>query len=154
MSDKAYKTLLGILFDRFPVKEEALTNARLEADKSGIPLEEVLVAQGTVPAPVMLLAKAEYLEMTPISLEGFQLDASLVEMIPRATWVQLKMLPLCKTGKLLTVAVGDPFNIMGIENLKTQIEYQIFPVIADPKDVLGALEGSAKESAIGLEDIL
>jgi type IV pilus assembly protein PilB len=139
---------------RFQVPEDALMTAQAEAEKSGAPLEEVLVSQGVVPASVMLLTKAEYLEMTPISLDGFQIDQSLVEMIPRTVWAQLKMLPLCKTGKLLTVAVADPFNIMGIENLKTQIDYQIFPVIADPKDVLGALEGATKENAIGLEDIL
>ncbi len=154
MSDKAYKTLMEILLARFPVQDDAMLAARAEAEKNGTPLEEVLVNQGTVPAPVMLLAKAEYLEMTPISLEGFQIDQTLVDMLPRTTWAQLKMLPLCKTGKLLTVAVADPFNIMGIENLKTQVDYQIFPVIADPKDVLGLLEDSKKDHSIGLEDIL
>jgi type IV pilus assembly protein PilB len=154
MSDKAYRTLMEVLSTRFQVPEEMILAARTESEKSGSPIEEVLVNQGAVPPSVMLLAKAEYLEMTPIRLEGFQLDQSLVDMLPRTTWAQLKMLPLCKTGKLLTVAVADPFNIMGIENLKTQVDYQIFPVIADPKDVLGALEGATKDNAIGLEDIL
>lgn len=145
---------MEVLAARFRIPEDAMIAARTEAEKTGSPVEDILVSQGVVPAPVMLLAKAEYLEMTPISLEGFQIDQSLVDMLPRTTWAQLKMLPLCKTGKLLTVAVADPFNIMGIENLKTQVDYQIFPVIADPKDVLGAMEGATKESAIGLEDIL
>jgi type IV pilus assembly protein PilB len=92
--------------------------------------------------------------MTPVSLDGFSPDSSLVELLPRSTWIQLKMLPLCKTGKLLTVAVADPFNIMGIENLKTQIDYQVFPVIADARDLLSSLEGAAKESSVALEDIL
>lgn len=153
MSEKAYRTLMEILFARFPVSEAAIATARPEAEKNGTPLEEVLVAQGSVPAAVLLLAKAEYLEMTPISLDGFLIDQSLVDILPRATWVQLKMLPLCKTGKLLTVAVADPFNIMGIENLKTLVDYHIFPVIADPKDVLNVLEGTNKGST-GLEDIL
>ena len=154
MSDNAYKTLMEILLARFPVQEDALIAARTESDKSGTPFEDVLVSQGAVSAPDMLLAKAEYLQMTPVSLDGFRVDNSLVEMLPKATWVQLKMLPLCKIGKLLTVAVADPFNIMGIESLKTQIDCQIFPVIADQKDLLALLEGSSKNSAIGLEDIL
>ncbi|MGE4489545.1 MAG: GspE/PulE family protein [Kiritimatiellales bacterium] len=154
MSEKTYRTLLEVLQERHPVEEDALLSARTEAEKSGTPLEDILVSQGLVPAPVMLLAKAEYLEMTPVSLDGFHPDSSLIEMLPKATWAQLKMLPLCKTGKLLTVAVADPFNIMGIENLKTQTDYQIFPVIADVKDLLGALEGAAKDSSIALEDIL
>ena len=126
MSDKAYRTLMEVLFARFPVQEDALMAARAEAEKSGTPFEEVLVNQGAVPAPVMLLAKAEYLEMPPISLDSFRIDTSLVEMLPKATWVQLKMLPLCKTGRLLTVAVADPFNIMGIENLKTKSTVRFF----------------------------
>jgi len=154
MSDKAYRTLMGILLERFPVPKEAMDAARTESEKNGTPIEEMLVTLGTVPSSILLLAKAEYLEMTPISLDGFLLDSSLVEMLPRSTWAQLKMLPLCKTGKLLTVAVADPFNIMGIENLKTLVDYHIFPVIADPKDVLGALEGSNKGGSTGLEDIL
>jgi type IV pilus assembly protein PilB len=154
MSEKAYRTLMEILFARFPVPEAAIEAARPEAEKNGAPLEEVLVTQGAVPAAVLLLAKAEYLEMTPISLDGFLIDQSLVDILPRTTWIQLKMLPLCKTGKLLTVAVADPFNIMGIENLKTLVDYHIFPVIADPKDVLSVLEGSNKGSSTGLEDIL
>ena len=154
MSEKAYKTLIEILLDRCPVAEEVLAEARSESLKSGVPLEEVLVAQEAVPASVMLLSKAEYLEMTPFSLLGFELDTSLIDLLPQAMWAQLKMLPLCKTGRLLTVALADPFNIMGIENLKSQIDYQIFPVIVDEKDLLGALESSTKDSAIALEDIL
>jgi type IV pilus assembly protein PilB len=154
MSETAYKTLIEILTDRYPVPHEVLSAAREETAKSGLPIEDVLVKQEAVPATEMLLAKADYLEMTPLSLEHFHLDSSLIELLPRASWVQLKMLPLCKIGKMLTVAVADPFNLMGIENLKSQIDYQIFPVVVDEKDLLGALESGSKDSAIALEDIL
>lgn len=145
---------MEILLARCPVSTEALETARGESLKSGAQVEDLLVEQGAVSAPIMLLVKAEYLEMTPISLDNFTLDDSLMELLPRATWLQLKMLPLCKTGKMLTVAVADPFNIMGIETLKSQIDYQIFPVIVDEKDLLGTLESTGKDSAIALEDIL
>ena len=154
MSETAYKTLIEILTDRHPVPDEVLHAAREEAAKSGLPIEEVLVNQDAVPAPDMLLAKAEYLQMTPLSLDHFQIDSSLLELLPSASWVQLKMLPLCKVGKMLTVAVADPFNLMGIENLKSQIDYQIFPVVVDEKDLLNTLESGSKDSSIALEDIL
>ena len=154
MTEYAYRTLMEILLDRHAVPEEALAAAREEATKSGAPIEDILVAQGAVPAADMLLAKAQYLEMTPLTLDNFQLDASLVELLPRATWVQFKMLPLCKIGKMLTVAVADPFNLMGIESLKSQIDYQIFPVIVDEKELLSTLEDGTKDSTIALEDIL
>lgn len=154
MTDHAYRTLMEIVQDRCPVPDDVLTDARAESQKSGAAVEDVLVSLGAIPAEEMLLAKAEYLEMTPVSLDNFQLDLSLIELLPRPVWVQQKMLPLCKVGKLLTVAVADPFNLMGIEKLKTQIDYQIFPVIVDEKDLLGTLESSSKDSAAALEDIL
>jgi type IV pilus assembly protein PilB len=145
---------MDIIMERCPVPEDVLQDARLESQKSGTAIEDVLVDSGAVPPDEMLLAKAEYLEMTPVSIKNFQLDNTLLELLPRAVWIQQKMLPLCKVGKLLTVAIADPFNLMGIEKLKTQVDYQIFPVIADAKELLGSLEESNKDSAIALEDIL
>ena len=154
MTENTYRTLIEILLSRHPISEEVLNEAREESKKSGDPIEDVLVAQDVVPATDMLLTKADYLEMTPLSLTNFQLDNSLIELLPRPTWIQLKMLPLCKTGKLLTVAIADPFNLMGIEHLKSKIDYQIFPVIVDEKDLLNILEGSEDDSSAALEDIL
>ena len=154
MTDNTYRSLMEIIQDRCPVPDDALAEAQAESVKSGTAIEDILVNIGAVPASDMLLAKAEYLEMTPVSLENFHLDQSLVDLLPRAVWVQQKMLPLCKIGKLLTVAIADPFNLMGIEKLKTQIDYQIFPVVADEKELMGSLEDSNKDSAIALEDIL
>ena len=154
MSDKAYKTLIDLLTARCPVPDETMETAREEAAKSGTPLEDVLVEQEAVPSDEMLLAKADYLEMTPLTLAHFQTDSSLIDLLPRPTWGQLKMLPLCKVGKRLTVAVADPFNLMGIENLKSQIDYDIDPVVVNEKDLISALESGSEDSAIALEDIL
>jgi type IV pilus assembly protein PilB len=154
MKDNAYRTLIDILLEHCPVPDEILAEARIQSQKSGTAVEDVLLELGAVPAPDMLLAKAAYLELTPIHLEHFRVDPALMELLPRATWAHLKMIPLCKTGRLLTVALADPFNIMGIETLKSQIDYQIFPAIADEKDLMAVLESANKDSSLALEDIL
>jgi len=154
MTEAIYKSLIDVLLERFPVPDEELNKARAEADAKGTALEEALVEASLVPDSAIVLAKAQYLEMPPLTLAGFLPDGDLVDLLPRQIWAQLKMLPICKTGKLLTVAVADPFNIMGIENLKMQIDYQIFPVIVDEKELIGVLENVNKDSALALEDIL
>ena len=154
MTEAIYKSLIDVLLERFPVPEEELDKAREEADAKGIALEEALVQSSLVPDSASVLAKAQYLEMPPLTLAGFQPDDNLIDLLPRQVWAQLKMLPVCKTGKLLTVAVADPFNIMGIENLKMQIDYRIFPVIVDEKELISVFESVSKDSALALEDIL
>ncbi len=154
MTEAIYKSLIDVLLDRFPVPDEELNKARAEADTKSIALEEALVEASLVPSSAIVLSKAQYLEMPPLTLTGFLPDNDLIDLLPQQIWAQLKMLPVCKTGKLLTVAVADPFNIMGIENLKMQIDYEVFPVIVDEKELIGVLEGFNKDSAMGLEDIL
>jgi type IV pilus assembly protein PilB len=155
MSETSYKTLLEILTHQFDVEEDALESARSESKRSGKPTEDILVEQGIIPASGALLAKAAYLKMPAISLENFQPDPELIEILPRTNWAQMKMLPLCKTGRMLTVAEADPFNIMGIEKLKSMIDYEIMPVAADPQELLRTLEQmAADDTSAGLEDIL
>ncbi len=154
MTEAIYKSLIDVLLERFPVPDEELNKARAEADTKSIALEEALVEAGLVPNSAIVLSEAQYLEMPPLTLTGFLPDGDLIDLLPRQIWAQLKMLPVCKTGKLLTVAVADPFNIMGIENLKMQIDYEVFPVIVDEKELLDVLELVNEDSAIALEDIL
>jgi type IV pilus assembly protein PilB len=154
MTEAIYKSLIDVLLERFPVPEEELNSARAEAESKKISLEDALVEANLVPSSAIVLAKAHYLEMPPLTLVGFEPDADLVDLLPQQVWAQLKMIPICKTGKLLTIAVADPFNIMGIENLKIQIDYRLFPVVVDEKELVGILETINKDSAMDLEDIL
>jgi type IV pilus assembly protein PilB len=154
MTEAIYKSLIEVLLERFPVPEEELNSARAEAESKKISLEDALVEANLVPSSAIVLAKAHYLEMPPLTLVGFEPDADLVDLLPQQVWAQLKMIPICKTGKLLTIAVADPFNIMGIENLKMQIDYRLFPVVVDEKELIGVLETINKDSAMDLEDIL
>jgi type IV pilus assembly protein PilB len=154
MTEAIYKSLIEVLLERFPVPEEELNSARAEAESKKISLEDALVEANLVPSSAIVLAKAHYLEMPPLTLVGFEPDADLVDLLPQQVWAQLKMIPVCKTGKLLTIAVADPFNIMGIENLKMQIDYRLFPVVVDEKELIDVLETINKDSAMDLEDIL
>ena len=155
MNNKHHHTLTDFITKRHPISPEALEEARIEAKKNGTAIEEVLLSKENVLPSDLLLARAEYLEMTAISLKEFSPDDVLMDLIPKAEWMHLKMLPLCKTGRMLTVAVADPFNIMGIENLRTQIELDIFPVVADEKELLSIYESLVSTSDIAdLEDVL
>ncbi len=154
MTEAIYKSVIDVLLERFPVPEEELGKAREEAVAKDVSLEDILVESGLVPAAALVLSKSQYLEIPPLSLDGFTPDNDLVEILPQQVWTQLEMLPVCKNGKLLTVAVADPFNIMGLENLKMQLDYDVVPVVVDEKDLLDIWEMISKNSAKGLEDIL
>jgi len=86
MTENSYRTLMEILLAHCPVSDEAMEAAREEAIKSGTQVEDLLVTQGAVPAPVLLLAKAEYLEMRG------RVEGTRVTEIPGSPEVKLEKL--------------------------------------------------------------
>jgi len=153
MNAKHYHTLTDVILKNHPIDAEILEEVLAEKNKTASSIEDILLSRELISETDMLLARAEYLEMSPINLSGFSPDENLIDLIPKKEWIRLKMLPLCKTGKLLTVATADPFNIMGIENLKSQTGLSISPVVASETELLSIFEGLTEASA-GLEDVL
>ncbi|MFO7870729.1 MAG: GspE/PulE family protein, partial [Kiritimatiellia bacterium] len=109
-----------------------------------------------VPAAEMTLAVSEYLNIQPINLAHFVPDAELVDMI---SWEALKRhqaVPIAKTGRNLTVALGDPFNILAQDELQTLTGLEVTPLVASEKDVEEVLLRSRgdKTDAIDMEDVM
>ncbi len=155
MNASHYHTLTDVILKNHPLDSDVLDEIYAEKSKTGTSIEDILLSRELVSETDLLLARAEYLEMSPINLSGFSPDEILIDLIPKPEWIHLKMLPLCKTGKLLTVATADPFNIMGIENLKSQIGLSILPVVASETELLSVFESLVDAStAAGLEDVL
>ena len=70
-----------------------------------------------VKAVDMTLAFSEYLKMPPISLAHFNPDPTLLELIPRDTMAKRLAIPIARAGRALTVALGDPFDLIAIDEL-------------------------------------
>ncbi len=150
----AERSLYSTILRRCTIDEAVLKEIREKAHESDASFEKMLIEKQVVSATEMVLALAEYLDMRPISLAGFTPDPTLMELLSKAIWEQLKILPLAKTGKLLTVAMGDPFDILGIESIQAKTGMDVMPVVAAEKEIQGVLGHFTKEPAKALEDIL
>ena len=146
--------VIDILLRRKAVKVEALEEIREEAELTGTRLEKVLVQKNLVSGVDIALALSEYLSIPPISLGHFTPDNQLFEQLSRETLQRHKVVPLSKTDTLLTVAMGDPFDVVGLETLHAMTGLDIVPLVAPEKDVLDLLQRFVREPTQGLEDIL
>ncbi|MFN2351005.1 MAG: GspE/PulE family protein [Kiritimatiellia bacterium] len=146
-------SIAAILLRRQVIDADALQKASEAIQENDQRLEEYLVENQLVSEINMVLAMAEYLEMAPITLAHFTPDPQLLEMVAPERLKSLMAVPIAKMGKLLTVALGDPFNVATLEELQTITNMTIMPLVASEKEVKELLQKHLEQASPDLEDI-
>jgi type IV pilus assembly protein PilB len=147
--------ILDILLQRGALSEEILAAARTAA--GSLQVEKYLVQNQFVSPAEMTLAISEYVGMPPITLQHFSPDPQLVDMLPSEVWQRLNAFPLARHGPSLLVALGDPFDIVGLDELNAQTGLQVQPLVASEKevnDLLARLTTASTAQDVQMEDIL
>jgi len=153
-----YPSFQSALVQRGVLNEAQLQLALSEAGK--LPLERFLVQNKTVATDVLTLAIAAYFNNTPITLPpSIILPGDLIELAPIQLWLRLKAAPLMKLGKRLTVAFGDPFDLMAQEEVARATKLEIIPLVAPEKEVLEAVSRSqsrkdAENPSLAMENVM
>lgn len=140
-----------ILLKHKVIETKDLQAAEEEAQSTGVRLEKFLIEKKLVKSEDMTLALSEYLKMPPITLAHFTPNPQLLEMIPRETMAKRLVIPIARLGKNLTVALGDPFDLMAIDELSTITRLDITPLVASENEIGESLNKLFAESSQGLD---
>jgi type IV pilus assembly protein PilB len=74
-----------------------------------------------------------------INLSLFEIDASVIKLIPAETVQKYQILPLSRSGATLTIAITDPTNVFAMDDIKFMTGYNVEPVVASETAVLEAI---------------
>lgn len=143
----------AIFLRRGLIAPAQLQKAQEASQAEDKPLEEYLIEKHLVSHVHMTLAIAEYLGMAPLTLAHFTPDSQLLEMLPKEIVTRCLVVPVAKEGKLLTVALGDPFNVGTIDELQALTGMEIMPVVASENEVKDILQKYYARLSPDLEDI-
>ena len=87
-----------------------------------------------------------------INLQYFEIDASVVKLIPEETAKRYQILPLSRVGASLTIAMVDPTNVFAMDDIKFMTGFNIEPVVASESAIMEAIEkaygGSTQEENV------
>ena len=64
-----------------------------------------------------------------INLAYFEVDPSVIKLIPVETARKYQILPLSRVGSSLTVAMVDPTNVFALDDIKFMTGFNIEPVV-------------------------
>jgi type IV pilus assembly protein PilB len=75
-----------------------------------------------------------------INLPQFELDQSVIKLIPADTAQKYQIVPLSRSGATLTIAMTDPTNVFAMDDIKFMTGYNVEPVVASEIAVAEAIE--------------
>jgi type IV pilus assembly protein PilB len=104
----------------------ALKNQREEGGKLG----EVLVRLGYTTEEDITETLSQQFGVPSINLAHFEIDSSIIKLVPGDVARKYMILPVNKTGATLTIAMGDPTNVFAMDDIKFMTGYNVEPVVA------------------------
>jgi type IV pilus assembly protein PilB len=126
------------------LKEKRITPAQLQEalnyqKTSGGKLGYNLVKLGFVKDEEITALLSKQYGVPSINLSQFDIDTSIVKLIPAETAQKYQIVPLSRAGATLTIAMTDPTNVFAMDDIKFMTGYNVEPVVASESAVSDAI---------------
>jgi type IV pilus assembly protein PilB len=117
-----------LLVDAALVSDEDWANAHA---RGGQPVS-MLLQQGLLSEAALLETLGGAAGVAPVDLTRVKPDPDAVACLPQEVCLEHTILPIAKTGEILTVAVADPFDVLLLDDLRRMSSCNVRPVLSHP----------------------
>ena len=116
--------------------QEALNYQKTNGGKLGLNL----VKLGFVTDEEITSLLSKQYGVPSINLTQFEIDQSVIKLIPPDTAQKYQIVPLSRSGATLTIAITDPTNVFAMDDIKFMTGYNVEPVVASETAVTEAIK--------------
>jgi type IV pilus assembly protein PilB len=74
-----------------------------------------------------------------INLKYYEVDPSVIKLIPQDTALRYQVVPLSRVGSTLTIAMTDPTNVFAMDDIKFMTGFNVEPVVASETSITEAI---------------
>lgn len=137
------------------ITKEQLTKALEEQKESGGQqrLGSILIKNGLISEPDLTTFLSKQYGFPSINLADFDVDASVVKIIPVDIAHKYQIVPVNRSGSTLIIAMCDPSNIFAIDDIKFMTGYNVEVVVASESAIKTAIDKFYDQSA-SLADVM
>jgi type IV pilus assembly protein PilB len=122
------------------ITPEQLQQALNHQKTNGGKLGHNLVALGLVKDEEITALLSRQYGVPSINLTQFEIDPSVIKLIPADTAQKYQIVPLSRAGATLTIAMTDPTNVFAMDDIKFMTGYNVEPVVASEVAVVDAIQ--------------
>lgn len=121
------------------INEEQLKKALAVQQKEGGRLGSILVKMNFVPEEKLMMFLSKQYGVPYVDLSRFDIEASIVKLIPADVAQKYQIMPINRTGATVTIAMVDPSNVFAIDDVKFMTGYNVEPVVATEAGIKNAI---------------
>jgi type IV pilus assembly protein PilB len=74
-----------------------------------------------------------------INLKYYEIDQTVIKLIPQDTAQRYQVIPLSRVGSVLTIAMTDPTNVFAMDDIKFMTGFNVEPVVASESAIAEAI---------------
>ena len=127
---------------------------KLQKDTGG-KLGETLIKLGFVSEEDITECLSQQFGVPSINLSHFEIDPSVIKLIPSDVARKYNILPVNKTGATITIAMADPTNVFAMDDIKFMTGYNVEPVVASELGIKAAIDNYyGSTSALELKKVM
>ncbi|HUK51803.1 MAG TPA: type IV-A pilus assembly ATPase PilB [Candidatus Binatia bacterium] len=134
------------------VKEKLISQDQLKQaldfqKQHGGRLGTALVKMGLVTDDEVTAVLSRQYGVPSINLKYYEVDPTVVKLIPQETAVRYQIVPLSRVGSTLTIAMTDPTNVFAMDDIKFMTGFNVEPVVASESAISEAISKFYGENA-------
>ena len=122
--------------------------------KQGARLVKLIVEKAYVSEQDLAVCMGRVLSVTPINIARTSISTELVELLPRETMHNHRVIPISRLENKLFLAMADPLNVLAIDDVKRITKLEITPFIASEKSIADKLLALDSAKSGSMEDII
>src|SRR5487761_138677 len=121
------------------ISSDQLKQALDYQKKEGGRLGTCLVKLGLVSDEDITAVLSRQYGVPSINLKFYEVDPSVIKLIPQETAVRYQIVPLSRVGSTLTIAMTDPTNVFAMDDIKFMTGFNVEPVVASETAIAEAI---------------
>jgi len=122
------------------ITQDQLKDALKVQKDTGGKLGETLIKLGFVSEEDITECLSQQFGVPSINLAHFEIDGSVIKLIPADVARKYNILPVNKTGATITIAMADPTNVFAMDDIKFMTGYNVEPVVASELGIKAAID--------------
>jgi type IV pilus assembly protein PilB len=122
------------------ITAEQLQEALAVQQKNGEKVGYNLIRLGYVREDDITQLLSEQYGVPSINLRHFEIDGTVISLVPSEVAQKYMVLPVNRTGATLTIAMSDPTNVFAMDDIKFMTGYNVEPVVASEVAIREAIE--------------
>ena len=129
------------------ISSDQLKQALEYQKREGGRLGTCLVKLGLVSDEDITAVLSRQYGVPSINLKFYEVDPTVIKLIPQETAVRYQIVPLSRVGSTLTIAMTDPTNVFAMDDIKFMTGFNVEPVVASETaitEAIGKFYGAAE----------